>query len=114
MVNNTLFVLFGKGLDGTLQSSMLLVDVADIANISYTAAFGAAKGTQSDNPSSTGLSKGAVGGIVAGVIFLVTIYCKIYGTQMTSMLSFNYCFRYLRSLLLFYSISTKKERPNRS
>lgn len=71
LVNDTLVVLFGKGLDGTLQPSMLMVDVGNVTNLSYTATFGPANDNTEQKPP-TGLSKGAIGGIAAGVIILVT------------------------------------------
>lgn len=72
LVNNTLVVLFGKGLDGTLQPSILMVDVGNVANLSYTATFDLANNILKEKPQQTGLSKGAIGGIAAGTIILVS------------------------------------------
>lgn len=80
LVNTTLFILFGKGLNGELNPSLLSIDVANVANISYTAIFNAPSGAvapptnnnSTDPQSSSGLSSGAIGGIVAGVVVAVS------------------------------------------
>lgn len=79
MVNTTLFILFGRGLDGALNPSMLTIDVTSVSNITYTSIFAApgmipanstsnnnTAGPDNSNVSSNGLSKGAIGGIAAG------------------------------------------------
>lgn len=82
LVNTTLFILFGKGLNGDLNPSLLSIDIANVANISYTAIFNAPSGavvpptnnnttTSPSDPESSGLSKGAIGGIAAGIVVAV-------------------------------------------
>lgn len=87
LVNNTLFFLFGKGLNGNNNPSMFTIDVTSVTNISYVSIFNAAtdavvpsnnnatNGT-TDNTGpiykAAGLSKGVVGGIAAGCVVLVS------------------------------------------
>lgn len=100
LVDTTLFILFGKGLDGTLNPSLLTIDIGDVKNITYTPIYHGAADTSNDagnsgtnnggsggsngnidgtpgesstNGKSDGLSKGAVGGIAAGCVIVVSI-----------------------------------------
>ncbi|KAG2230225.1 hypothetical protein BDF21DRAFT_490689 [Thamnidium elegans] len=78
LVDSTLFILFGRGLDGTLNPSLLTIDVTSISNIVYTATYIASaisntpnnttNNTIPNSKESSGLSKGAIGGIAAGSI----------------------------------------------
>ncbi|KAG2236993.1 hypothetical protein INT48_001760, partial [Thamnidium elegans] len=74
LVDTTLFILFGRGVDGVLDPSLLTIDVANATNIFYTTTYASNKTTNSNEPNSTnstqpgGLSKGAIGGIVAGSV----------------------------------------------
>lgn len=89
LVNTNLFILFGQAVDRAVKLPFLSIDVANIANISFTPNYNAPAdvGTLPNNQSndsstntinggykenhSMGLSKGAIGGIVAGAIVLV-------------------------------------------
>ncbi|KAI7888333.1 uncharacterized protein EV154DRAFT_517978 [Mucor mucedo] len=72
LVNSTLFVLFGRGLDGSLNPSMLTLNVADATKIAYTSVYRAdgqyeLEADETHPPAaSTGLSTGATAGIGAG------------------------------------------------
>lgn len=77
LVNTTLFILFGKGADGTLQQSMIAFDVANVSTITYSATFGAPSSSPSNSSGlSSGQNKGGIiGGIVAGVVVAVNSIC---------------------------------------
>ncbi|KAI9263784.1 hypothetical protein BY458DRAFT_556941 [Sporodiniella umbellata] len=79
LVNTTLFILFGKDLNGSPSPNLLTFDVSDVSNIHYTAIYppvdnkdkgGNSTGTHgSDDPnSSSGLSSGAKAGIAVGSV----------------------------------------------
>ncbi|KAI9273474.1 hypothetical protein EDC94DRAFT_195963 [Helicostylum pulchrum] len=79
LVDTTLFILFGRGVDGALNPSLLTINVADASNISYTANYVSNSTDNNSNDSSSnkpdsnesgGLSKGAIGGIAAGAIVI--------------------------------------------
>ncbi|KAI8080979.1 hypothetical protein BDF21DRAFT_493291 [Thamnidium elegans] len=79
LVDTTLFILFGRGVDGALNPSLLTIDVASASNIIYTANYVSNSTDNNSNESSSnesnsngsgGLSKGAVGGIAAGAIVI--------------------------------------------
>ncbi|KAG2228896.1 hypothetical protein INT48_003133, partial [Thamnidium elegans] len=96
LVDTTLFILFGRGVDGALNPSLLTIDVANATNIIYTANYAANTTTNSNEPNSnksnstesnsnetnsnetnssgsgsnesSKLSAGAIGGISAGSV----------------------------------------------
>ncbi|GAA5805991.1 hypothetical protein HPULCUR_011518 [Helicostylum pulchrum] len=81
LVDTTLFILFGKGADGELTSSVITIDVSNVSDIFYTTSFVSNTTDDSSIPNSNdsnsndynskesdGLSKEAIGGIVAGSI----------------------------------------------
>ncbi|GAA5806747.1 hypothetical protein MFLAVUS_000095 [Mucor flavus] len=95
LVDSTLFILFGRGVDGALNPSLLTIDVANATHIAYTANYASNTTTNtttnSNEPNSSktnvtesnsnesnpngstpnasgGLSAGAIGGISAGSI----------------------------------------------
>lgn len=80
-MDSTLFILFGRGLDGSLNPSLLTIDVTSASNIFYAATYivpttsnttnNATNNTATDTKESEGLSKGAIGGIAAGSIVAV-------------------------------------------
>ncbi|KAG2236084.1 hypothetical protein INT48_006100 [Thamnidium elegans] len=79
LVDTTLFILFGRGVDGALNPSLLTIDVASASNIIYTANYVSNSTDNNSNESSSnesnsngsgGLSKGAIGGIAAGAIVI--------------------------------------------
>ncbi|GAA5806733.1 hypothetical protein MFLAVUS_000081 [Mucor flavus] len=76
LVDNTLFILFGRGVDGTLNPSLITMNVANASNIFYTASYVSnstdnnLNDSSSSRPKSGGLSKGAIGGISAGAIVI--------------------------------------------
>lgn len=88
MVDSTLFVLFGRGLDGSLNPSLLTLDVSNATSIAYVANYNPSAGNTNNsttfngtssnstssgeiNGASTGLSKGAVAGIAVGCVIIV-------------------------------------------
>lgn len=97
MVDSTLFILFGRGIDGTFSSYLITIDVTSASNIVYTSSYtlsidsinnaagngtstgdkGTANSTISpETPSitpSNGLSAGAIGGIGAGGAIIVSV-----------------------------------------
>ncbi|CAO3618092.1 unnamed protein product [Mucor hiemalis] len=78
LVNSTLFILFGKGSDGTLLSSIMAFDVANVTNLSYSATFGTEISSTTQNPRAAPLSNGAIGGIAAGAaVVLIAIVAII-------------------------------------
>ncbi|KAI9273451.1 hypothetical protein EDC94DRAFT_594918 [Helicostylum pulchrum] len=68
LVDTTLFILFGRGIDGALTPSLITIDVSSASNILYTPNY-ASNGATNSNKSG-GLSKGAIGGITAGAIVI--------------------------------------------
>jgi hypothetical protein len=73
LANTTLFILFGRGIDGTLSTSMFTIDVSNISSIAYIANYGALNNsTESSQQDNSGLSKGAIGGIAAGCVIVVS------------------------------------------
>lgn len=84
MVDTTLFILFGRGASGTLDPSLITLDVENVSNIRYAATYGNetsntsnsnSNGTDSNDSDSDGsgkLSNGAVGGITAGAALAVS------------------------------------------
>ncbi|CAO3618088.1 unnamed protein product [Mucor hiemalis] len=75
LVNTTLFILFGKGSDGTLQQSMIAFDVSNVSSIAYSATFGAPlndSSTSNNNHAASSQNKGGIiGGVVAGAVVAV-------------------------------------------
>ncbi|KAI8080980.1 hypothetical protein BDF21DRAFT_493292 [Thamnidium elegans] len=74
LVDTTLFILFGRGVDGALNPSLLTIDVASASNIIYTANYvsnSTSNLNDSNSNGSGGLSKGTVGGIATGSIVFV-------------------------------------------
>ncbi|KAG2236066.1 hypothetical protein INT48_006082, partial [Thamnidium elegans] len=72
--DTTLFILFGRGVDGALNPSLLTIDVASASNIIYTANYvsnSTSNLNDSNSNGSGGLSKGTVGGIATGSIVFV-------------------------------------------
>lgn len=45
MVDSTLFVLFGRGIDGTFSPSLITIDVSDATNIAYKSSYSLSNGT---------------------------------------------------------------------
>lgn len=107
MVDSTLFILFGRGIDGTFSSSLIIIDVADASDIAYQSSYslsvntlgnaaGNHTGTNTGNEtrvvnnngnnntnseyfggSFLGLSSGAIGGISAGGAIVVSGCARI-------------------------------------
>lgn len=109
VVNSTLFVLFGRGLDGALSSSTIALNVANVSNITYTSIYNSNISEKTNNTNSTSgdhasgpdepfekstpaesptevidssLSKGAIGGIAAGcVVFVSILTIRLFSTS---------------------------------
>ncbi|KAG2201998.1 hypothetical protein INT47_000537 [Mucor saturninus] len=108
LVDSTLFVLFGRGIDGTFSPSLITIDVSDATNIAYKSSYSLSNSTlnnATNNPtsnttsnitennpnegekdknaksldnSSRGLSSGATGGISAGCAILLGVILFIF------------------------------------
>ncbi len=82
LVNTTLFILFGKDINGSPSPNLLTFDISNIANIQYTTTYpfispdsssGNSSGSSGITPNmgnfqSNGLSGGAKAGIAIGVV----------------------------------------------
>ncbi|CAO3616362.1 unnamed protein product [Mucor hiemalis] len=90
LVNTTLYILFGKNLNGDLTPSILTIDVTSVSNISYVDTVIAPvisvtpdskNGTIPTNPEQSppqpkGLGQGAIGGIAGGAAAVVSTFLQ--------------------------------------
>lgn len=86
LVDTTLFILFGIGINNTFASSIMTFNVKDIRNITYTSIYYGNttqpltpfdNTTMKKNGASSGLSKGEIGGIITGCVILVSFIIEI-------------------------------------
>lgn len=74
-MNTTLFIWFGKDVNGDLSNSILSIDVSNPSDIIYTDMYPANK-TRAVTPDPNnfeGLSGGAIRGIVAAVVSIESV-----------------------------------------